>query len=288
VYVNGLAVQHFPSPTAYTTTKNLLAGALLVGVSMLFANRATTSISSIRSGFRHHGWALATVAIIGGAIPFVLFFEGLARATSTDAAFIHKTLVVWAAVLAAIFLRERATAINIAAIGLLIAGHITLAGGISSLRLSTGELMILAATMCWAAELVVVKRLLVDVTPGVVAAVRLGGGSVLLVGWMAINGTLGDLTGMSATQWAWVAATSMILATFVTVWFHALASARVIDVTSVLVFGAVVTGVINWAAGGTISGQLAGDVLILVGVGLVVANELRRNSVTGKSAIQWI
>jgi drug/metabolite transporter (DMT)-like permease len=287
VYVNGLAVRHFPSPTSYTTTKNLLAGALLIGASMVFANRTTTSISSIRSGFRHHGWALATVAVLGGAIPFVLFFEGLARATSTDAAFIHKTLVVWAAVLAAVFLRERLTPINIAAIALLVAGHVALAGGVGSLRLSGGELMILAATLCWAIELVVVKRLLAELSPGTVAAARLGGGSVFLLGWMAVSGTLTDLVGLSASQWLWVVTTSLILATFVTVWFNALALARVIDVTSVLVLGAVVTGLISWAAGGSINGQLAGDILILVGVAVVVAHELRHDTATSDRAIQW-
>ena len=287
VYVNGLAVSHFPSPTSYTTTKNLLAGALLVGASMVFANRASTSVSSIRSGFRHHGWALATVAVLGGAIPFVLFFEGLARATSTDAAFIHKTLVVWAAVLAAVILRERLTPINVAAIALLVAGHVTLAGGVGSLRFSSGELMILAATLCWAIELVVVKRLLAELPPGTIAAVRVGGGSVLLVGWMAASGTLGELVGLSASQWLWVATTSTILATFVTVWFQALARARVIDVTSVLVLGAVVTGLLSWAAGGSINGQLAGNVLILIGVAIVVAHELDHDAAASDQAVQW-
>ncbi len=287
VYVNGLAVQRFPSPTSYTTTKNLLAGALLVGASVLFANRASTSISSVRQGFRNHSWALATVAILGGAIPFILFFEGLAQATSTDAAFIHKTLVVWAAVLAAVFLRERLTLVNIAAIGLLVAGHVALAGGLSAPRLGSGELMILAATMCWAVELVVVKRLLAELAPGTIAAVRLGGGSVLLVSWMAITGTLTDLVGLSASQWAWVTATSLILATFVFVWFNALSMARVIDVTSVLVLGAVITGLISWAAGGSINGQLVGDLLILVGVAIVVAHVLRHDTAASKPAVQW-
>jgi hypothetical protein len=62
----------------------------------------------------------------------------------------------------------------------------------------------------------------------------------------------------------------------------------VIDVTSVLVLGAVVTGLISWAAGGSINGQLVGDVLILIGVGLVVAHEIRRNTATSEPTVQWI
>jgi hypothetical protein len=79
----------------------------------------------------------------------------------------------------------------------------------------------------------------------------------------------------------------LILATFVTVWFQALALARVIDVTSVLVLGAVVTGLISWAAGGSINGQLVGDVLILIGVAIVVAYELHRDTAPSKPAAQW-
>ena len=37
------------------------------------------------------GWAVVAtaVAVIGGSVPFVLFFEGLARAEATQAAFIQ-------------------------------------------------------------------------------------------------------------------------------------------------------------------------------------------------------
>ena len=47
------------------------------------------------------------VAVVGGSVPFVLFFEGLARAEATQAAFIQKTLVVWVALLAVPLLHER-------------------------------------------------------------------------------------------------------------------------------------------------------------------------------------
>ena len=50
---------------------------------------------------------LLGVGVIGGSVPFVLFFEGLARAEATQAAFIQKTLVVWVALLAVPLLRER-------------------------------------------------------------------------------------------------------------------------------------------------------------------------------------
>ena len=60
---------------------------------------------------------------MGGGIAFVLFFDGLADTTATPAAFWRDTLVLWVAVLAIPFLRERLTWWNVAAIAVLIAGR---------------------------------------------------------------------------------------------------------------------------------------------------------------------
>ena len=67
--------------------------------------------------------ALLAVAVVGGSVPFVLFFEGLARAEATQAAFIHKTLVVWVVMLAVPLLRERVGPPHALAVALLIAGQ---------------------------------------------------------------------------------------------------------------------------------------------------------------------
>jgi len=290
VYVNGLAVRHFPSPTVYTTGKNLIAGALLVAAAIAHRRVAAPPTTPPAAGWRDHRGALAAVAVVGGALPFVLFFEGLASASSTDAAFLHKTLIVWAAILAAVMLGERVGPSHVIAIAFLVLGHAALAGGVGALRIGAGELMILAATMCWACELILVKRLLSDLPPTTIAAARLGGGSALLVTWVLASGAAAGLVGLSASQWAWLATTGPILAVFVTLWFAALARARVVDVTAVLVLGAVVTGVIDVVFGdGEIGARLPGDVLILVGVGLVLAVAARQRPRVKEEAkaLQW-
>ena len=271
VFVNGEAVGAFPSPTVYTTAKNLVAGLLLVVV----AARLASPPGGLRPStvhLRSHRTGLVAVAIVGGSVPFVLFFEGLARATSTDAAFIHKTLVVWAAVLAVVVLRESVGVVQVAAVALLVAGHALLTGGLGNLHLGAGELMILAATLCWSVELVLVKRIVADVPAATVAAVRLGAGSALLVGWLAFTGRLDQLVALDARQWAWVAVTGPILALFVSLWYRALATAPVTDVTAILVVGAVITGVLDLVVGGEpVDGRLPGWLLIVAGAALVVA-----------------
>jgi len=276
VFVNGEAVGRFPSPTTYTTAKNLIAGLLLVTVAA-WSTARTPERRAEQFDIRGSAAGLTAVAVIGGAIPFVLFFEGLARASSTDAAFLHKTLVIWAAILATGVLRERIGWIHVAAIALLVGGHAALTGGLGSLRLGPGEVMILVATLCWAVELVLVKRLLRDVPTPVVAATRLAGGSAVLVAWLVVTSRVDELLGLGAAQWAWVAVTGTILATFVSLWFAALARAPVIDVTAILVVGAVITGVLGITVGhDPLDGRLPGWVLIALGAALVAGRAVSR------------
>ncbi len=273
VFVNGLAVRRFDDPTVYTTAKNLIAGTVL-----LIALVASTTVGSAPrvSSVSRSAWpTLAVIAVVGGAVPFVLFFEGLARATSTNAAFIHKTLVVWVAIGATVFLRERITAVHAVSIGLLLLGHLWLTGGLGAATFGTAELLVLGATLCWAAEVLIVKRLMVAVPYQIAAVTRMVGGSLLLVGWLTIKGDLGELGGFAAQQWAWLLFTGATLAAFVGTWYAALSMAPAIDVTAILVLGAVITGVLNSGFRGVpLTVDSYGYVLIAFGAAAVVAHAL--------------
>lgn len=273
VFVNGLAVRRFEDATVYTTAKNLVAGLLLAAGWWVWSSRSSRSSHAIpadRASQPVASWRLMAIAVIGGSVPFVLFFEGLKRATSTDAAFIHKTLVVWVAILAVVILRERLTAWHLAAIGLLIVGQAVLAGGVDDLAAGRGELMILLATLCWSVEVVIAKQVMVSVPSGVAAAVRMAGGSLVLLVWLASTGRLADLAALDGRQFAWLALTGSTLAVFVSVWYRALASAPAIDVSAILVVGAVVTGVLDVGfRDATITTRSLGWVLIVAAASLI-------------------
>jgi drug/metabolite transporter (DMT)-like permease len=274
VFVNGLGVRRFDDPTVYTTAKNLIAAAILV-----IALVATTTVASDRrpTPVPRSAWpTLALIAVIGGAVPFVLFFEGLARATSTNSAFIHKTLVVWVAVGATVFLKERLTWVHVSAIALLVLGHLMLTGGLGGATFGSAELLIFGATMCWATEVLIVKRMLVTVPYQMAVVCRMVGGSVLLVGWLAIKGGLGALTGFAPYQVAWLLFTGTTLAVFVGTWYCALSLAPAIDVTAVLVLGAVITGLLTAGFRGVpLTVDSYGYVLIALGAIAVAANAMR-------------
>jgi drug/metabolite transporter (DMT)-like permease len=275
VFVNGIAVRHFDDATVYTTAKNLWAGVLLAVV--LVALPVGAAPRSADESDRRTAWPwLVVVAVIGGAVPFVLFFEGLAVATSNDAAFIHKTLVVWVAIGASIVLRERLRPVHLVAIALLVVGHIVVSGGVSLAGFGRGEVLILAATLLWTLEVLVVKRLLVTMPASYLATVRMLGGSIVLLAWLAVRGDLTALAGFSAGQWWWIAVTGTTLATFVSLWYRALAAAPAIDVTAVLVAGAIVTAVLNTGFRGVpVTIDALGYLVLLAGVVLVAMSSAR-------------
>jgi drug/metabolite transporter (DMT)-like permease len=246
VFANGYAVKRFGDATVYTTAKNGVAGILLVLIALplLLSTRAAPGPAP-KPRSRNQHLALLAVAVVGGSVPFVLFFEGLAQASSTQAAFIHKTLVVWVALLAVPLLKERLSWAHYAAIGLLLAGQAALAGEAGTVALGAGELMILAATLLWAVEVVFVKHLLASLAAPTLAAARLGLGTMLLLGFVAVSGRWGELAGLGAEQWAWALLTGVILAGYVATWYAALARAQAVDVTAVLVLGAVVTALLD-------------------------------------------
>jgi drug/metabolite transporter (DMT)-like permease len=276
VYLNGRAVKHFDDATVYTTAKNAVAGILLLTLAVAaFAPPARAGGAARTRPATTRDWlALVAVAVIGGSVPFVLFFEGLARAEATQAAFIHKTLVVWVAILAVPLLRERIGPLHLLAIGLLLAGQAWIVGDAGTIVFGTGEVMILAATLLWAIEVVFVKHLLSSLAPRTLAAARMGLGTVLLVAWLAISGHLGDLAQLSGDQLSWVLLTGLLLTAYVATWYAALARAQAVDVTAVLVFGAIVTAAIARVTDG-VPVDVIGTTLVAAGALLAAALALR-------------
>jgi drug/metabolite transporter (DMT)-like permease len=283
VFTNSYGVKAFGDPTVYTTAKNLVAALLLLTVAVTVQRR--------RSGerlTRPHGtgqWVgLVAVGVIGGSVPFVLFFEGLARASSTHAAFIHKTLVIWVALLALPLLRERIGWSHVGAIALLVWGQGVL-GGTGGIAAGRGEAMILAATLLWSVEVVVAKRLLRSLSPMTVAVARMGLGSLVLIGWTLATTSIGQLMSFDLHQWGWALLTGLVLAGYVGTWFVALSRARAVDVTAVLVLGAIVTALLQAAVqGAALRPQAFGLALVGGGVVGVILVALRRPAVEPMAA----
>ena len=292
IFTNSYGVHAVSSPTVYTTAKNLVATAALVLFALVgrrssqrrsllakyTAPASTTrwdrgSPSTAGPG-RTVSWgrwmAFGYIGVVGGGLAFVLFFNGLAQSAPASAAFWRDTLVLWVALLAVPVLGERVRWWNVAAIALLIGGEVTFTGGVGSLGSHQGELLVLASTVLWAIEVVIAKRLLVDVAPSTLAVARMGVGAVTLMIYLTFTGSFAALSALDALQWRWALLTGILLALYVATWMTALSRAKALDVTSVLVASVVVTWLLQVLVGtATPAIGSAGLVLIAIGVGLV-------------------
>lgn len=281
VFINGYGVRAWSDiadPTAYTTIKNLIAALVIGGVATLLVARSSGERIDLPEATSDR-WMLAGIAVVGGSIPFVLFFEGLARASSAQAAVLHKTLLIWVAVLALVFLKERIGWPHVAAIGLLVWGQIALIGGAGGLEFGSGELMILMATLLWSIEVVVAKRVLCRTSSTTVAVARMGGGSLVLLSWALIRGGGVDWSGLTASHVLWAVVAGALLSGYVLTWFAALSRAPAVDVTAVLVGGALITAVLQTAVRGVALPDPLALALVAIGVAVTFAAAWMRKDV---------
>jgi drug/metabolite transporter (DMT)-like permease len=260
VYVNAFGVKLVPDAAVYTTAKNGIAALILVGLAMALGAR-----HEVPTLGRRQRSGLVAIALIGGSVPFVLFFSGLALATAPTAAFIHKTLFVWVALMAVPLLGERLGLIPVAAMGVLLLGQVLMTPP-TGMGWGPGETMIAAATLLWAVEVVVAKRLLTGVSAPLLAASRMGLGVVFLVGYLALSGRLAGLAALPAEALGWILATGVLLAGYVATWYGALRLAPATTVTSILVVAAVGTGVLSaLTTGATPDPRVIAGYLLVIG-----------------------
>jgi drug/metabolite transporter (DMT)-like permease len=274
IYANAFAVKQLPDPAVYTTIKNGVAAILLLAVLGLTVRPSTIRAVPARSW----AWLLA-IGVIGGSLAFLLFFNGLAQASAPSAAFIHKTLFVWVAILAVPLLGERLGAVQLAALGVLVAGQVLILTP-ANITWGRGETMIAAATLLWALETIIARRVLKAVPAQVVGAARLGIGLVVLVGYLGVSGKLQAVAVLTPEQWRWAILTGLLLSGYVATWFGALKRAPASLVTAVIVLGAPVTAALQAVQAGSIAigPVVLGQLLVLVAGGSLALGAVARRS----------
>lgn len=270
-------------PILFTTLKNVVVAVVLAGFFLAWKKR-----EELRGLSRADLAKLAAIGVIGGSIPFALFFTGLSMTSALSGALIHKTLVLWIALLALPFLGERLSLLSGLGIALVFGANAFI-GGFKGVTFGSGELLILAATLFWATEQVIAKKVLAQVSAVTVASARMVLGSLLLIGFLAVTGRLSGIAEVTLLGWGWVALTGGLLLGFVLSWFHALKRAPATHVAALLVPATLVTNVLSavfvthaFTARQGISALafLAGTALIAV----ALERELSRTSALGADA----
>lgn len=234
-FIAKISVTVVKDPIIFTTLKNTVVAVFLMGI--VLAARRWREIRGLHRG----AWLrLSMIGLIGGSIPFALFFTGLTHTTALNASLIHKTLFLWVLLLAVPFLKERMTTGQWLGIAAVAAANLFV-GGFTGFKLNSGELMILAATVLWAIENIIAKITLRDVSSLTVGAARMVFGSIALLALVGFRGGGGVVLHLSSIQWGWTLLSSAFLVGYVLTWYAALQRAPATYVATLLVPATLVT-----------------------------------------------
>jgi drug/metabolite transporter (DMT)-like permease len=239
VFINGVAVSQ-ADPFIYTALKGLVAVVFLL--SAVFALKEYRNFR----GLSLKQWGmLALIGMIGGSVPFLMFFWGLKLGGAAVSSFIFRSLFIFAGVFGYILLKEKPNRNDIAAGLIIMAGNALLVTG--SIGFGFGQLLVLGATVLWALEYTISRKVMADVHPRVVMVGRMVFGSAVILAFLAFQGALGGLAASLAntTSLMWLLMTGGSLFAFLSFWYLALKYLPVLKATSIFAIGGVVTATLN-------------------------------------------
>lgn len=265
-FLTKIAVTAVKDPIVYTTLKNAIVAALLIGI-MLMLGKWREVIALTRGQM----FRLIAIGAIGGSVPFALFFTGLMKTSALNAGLIHKTLFVWVLLLAVPFLKERFSWVQWVGVGALFAANFVV-GGFKGFNFNMGELMVLGATVLWAVENIIAKVALKDISSITVAGARMIIGSLILCAFVLGKGSAVPLSALTFEQWGWTLLTSVLLFGYVLTWYAALKYAPATYVAALLVPATLVTNILSAIfVTHTLNGmQITQLLLLAVGTGFVM------------------
>lgn len=239
VFVNKFASKAFSGPFVFTTAKNIGVALILVSIILL-----PKFIKQLRALNKKQWSYLLLIGLIGGSIPFLMFFKGLTMVSSGNAALIHKTLFIWVGILAVVFLKEKLGRLQILAFIALFAGNLLLLG-FKGWEFGAGDGLIFGATLFWAVEFILAKKVLRDLSSEIVAWGRMFFGSIFLLGFLGATGRMGGLFSLEAGQLKWLLLSCPLLFGYVFTWYKALKYEKASIVTVALVPASLITTLLN-------------------------------------------
>lgn len=282
IFINKFAVTSISDPVLFSGFKNAIVAVFLVGIILAFKKR-----NEVRTLTKRQWKRLGLIGLIGGSLPFALFFAGLAMIPAVHATMIHKTLFIWVALLAAVFLRERLNPLQWLGVASLFAANIVIFG-FSGFTGSTGEYMILGATLFWATENIIAKKALVDISSTIVASARMVFGSAFLLLFLTLTGRIAGLMDLTLASFAWTLLTALFLLGYVLTWYTALKYAPASYVAALLVPATLVTNVLSaiFVTGTLTEAQVLSGFLMILGAALMVLFTKHTATTLGDTTLQ--
>ncbi len=250
------------NPYLFTGLKNSLVAIILVSVLIIGHKWSDLRKLSLQS------WSkLLLIGIIGGGIPFLLFFKGLTLTSAVQGSFIHKNMFLIVAMIAPFILKEKLNRSIFVGTILLLLGNVLLLNKAFPFQFNLGNLLIIMATTLWALENIVSKQLLSKIEPQIVAASRMVFGSIFISLYLVLSGQWSMVSDFNNNSWIWIGITSLFLFGYVFTWYHGLQKIPVTIATSVLALGSPITTVLTLIYGQKLSFfDITGTIVILTGV----------------------
>lgn len=265
IFINKFGVSLI-NPFVFAFLKNTIVVLLLTGAAIFFKD------FKILKQLRSKQWfLLVLIGLVGGSIPFLLFFKGLAMTSAAQGSFIQKTMFVYVAAIAVIFLKEKLSKNFLIGALLLLLGNLLLLKTLD-FSFTYGDLLIFLATLFWAAENVISKYTLREVTGRTVAWGRMFFGSIFILGYLGLSGQLNLVGNLTFPQIIWISITSILLCGYVMTWYSGLKHIPVSLATAILLLGSPITTLLTVMAAGKISWQeILSGALILIGLILIIS-----------------
>ena len=227
-----------------------------------------------KTKFKKVPWKyLIAIAVIGGSFAFLLYFNGLKLTTAGRAAFLQKTLPLYTAILAFVFLGEKITKrMSYALLAMFLGTAVLYLSSIPAGPLwpnpSLGDLLIIIATVLWAIEAVIAKKvMMMGETNFVVTFARMFFGGLILFGLVLLFGKFGVLLSLSMQQWTNIMISTVLLLGYVLFWYWSIRYISVTKATTLLLIASVIGligGVVLFSEPVPLL-EIAGSAVILIG-----------------------
>jgi len=259
-------------PTVFTAVRTLFIGIIFFILSS-FQNKFNYK------KFKKVSWKyLLAIGLIGGSFAFLMFFTGLKLTTAGRGAFLHKTLPLYIAIFAFLFLKEKISRKQVYALAIMFIGTILLYSAQITpsdfwLNPSFGDVLVIGATILWAIENVIGRKAMIKGESNlVVSFARMFFGAIILFAVVILQDKLGLLSVLTTQQIINLSISIGLLFGYVFFWYWSIKLINVSKASTLLLLSPLISlilGIIIFSEP-IPPLQLFGSVLILVGAYVVV------------------
>jgi len=238
IFLNKFAVTGI-DPFVFTALKNSLVALFILSLILGLKEKNNLKKLSKKQWFK-----LSLLGLIGGSIPFLLFFKGLALTSAAQASFWHKNMFLLIIPMSLIFLKEKLNKNYLLASLLLFLGNLLLLKRLS-FNINMGDLYIILATLFWAVENTLSKHLLKGLASKTVGLGRMFFGSVFIWIFLLLTGKASLVLNLSLSQFAWTIFTSLFLGAYVLTWYAGLKRVKLSTAAVILLLGGPITSLLS-------------------------------------------